>query len=202
LTIAYFLLPIGGGEGAGAALRAARYIGWIGLEKGKLLWVLAMAIAGVGIVLIFVPMVFGVGYMSVMEALLWECFNRITVLIPIFALAIALVPLKLKSRWAWRIPLAAGIFVMLCCVGMIFEDWWFSKNINSLGFHPIGMVVMNLMGWLFLIDASTSRRVMRRRISILEGKCLKCGYDLRATPERCPKCGCVPPTAVVSASGL
>lgn len=62
---------------------------------------------------------------------------------------------------------------------------------------PLWLLALSsaILPWLWL-----SRRYREVRASRLlrAGRCRICGYDLRATPERCPECGVVPEAAKVA----
>lgn len=49
----------------------------------------------------------------------------------------------------------------------------------------VAAVEWALRAW-WVVDLPADYRVARRRAA---GRCQACGYDLRATPERCPECG-------------
>jgi hypothetical protein len=54
---------------------------------------------------------------------------------------------------------------------------------------PLVMIAMATGAWPIVSIARRRRRVRRwRRL----GCCPHCGYDCRATPDRCPECGAVP----------
>jgi hypothetical protein len=61
---------------------------------------------------------------------------------------------------------------------------WVSINFDSVT-APMGAVVA-LTGAFPAVYAMTRLRRRRRRTA---GRCRVCGYDLRATPDRCPECG-------------
>ena len=57
----------------------------------------------------------------------------------------------------------------------------------TAGFMLFGMLAV-LLTPVFVLYAVQRRRLKRRRLHP-ETRCPRCGYDCRATPERCPECG-------------
>jgi hypothetical protein len=82
--------------------------------------------------------------------------------------------------------------------------WLHFGGLHVSEFKYVGALTGTLNGWSFsvpswlptalsaMVPAMWVRSVLRRRraaASERTGKCLNCGYDLRATPNRCPECG-------------
>lgn len=88
-----------------------------------------------------------------------------------------------------------------------------SIDLAGLGFFTCGPLPPNQQTFLFratmpyweLCLASLVFPVLRachvlRKRKAAPGFCKDCGYDLRATPDRCPECGTIPPTKQAIAS--
>lgn len=54
--------------------------------------------------------------------------------------------------------------------------------------HLIEFLLASLIPWAVLLTRWLYR-MRRRRLRAEHGLCLECGYDLRASTERCPECG-------------
>ena len=110
---------------------------------------------------------------------------------------------KWNSVDAWHhFFLSAGMFVLYVAEGHGYEGWhvegfrgfhtgWtphipFSFERNYAVFIPIWLttLIFGTMFWLCHPLHHHRRRTRRKR-----GLCVKCGYDLRASKDRCPECG-------------
>jgi hypothetical protein len=78
-------------------------------------------------------------------------------------------------------------------------DWRAGGRTGSDGNRYLAAEVIVPYWFLALVTllpaGSWLRRGQRLRRRRTRGLCPRCGYDLRATPERCPECGAVPAQA-------
>lgn len=102
-------------------------------------------------------------------------------------------------RYLWWTPPAVGI-VLMC----IFQPLRTGDPRHEL-FERVRVLSFNL-SILYIPVALFARLLLRavrrntRADAAARGQCEQCGYDLRATPERCPECGAVPSATKGSAT--
>ena len=101
----------------------------------------------------------------------------------------------------WRDPEWSGTARKIC-YSKVESDWPFGGAMTFRAHVRYGRQLRIIFPHWFLalfsaiLPALYLRVPMRLRHDGRTGRCSGCGYDLRATPERCPECGHTPVRAV------
>jgi hypothetical protein len=69
--------------------------------------------------------------------------------------------------------------------------WTPQRPLLRLPLWPIVLCTAAMPSW-WIVGIRRCRREQREQQRMAKGQCPNCGYDLRATPDRCPECGTIP----------
>ena len=111
------------------------------------------------------------------------------------------------QRWEWRLikyrrPLTTPTDSAFW-KRRIGVDWAHYNNGMSLYVIAIPHPLLAAITFVPAIVIVKQVRAARRRARLKAGRCPTCGYDLRATTQRCPECGTIPGRleAIIAPSG-
>lgn len=93
-------------------------------------------------------------------------------------------PQELANRW-WIVQWESRV-----STASLFAAAYAQPTYTRSVRFPFWLAILPLMIWPLTALVRSTRR--RRRVAAQ--KCAQCGYDMRATPDRCPECGAVPDT--------
>ena len=90
----------------------------------------------------------------------------------------------LRDRIRFLLPPVVAVGLMIALAGMLIDKMQLQVS------DPIGVSVWLVVGEAALVWNIVARLRLERELARLRAnQCTKCGYDLRATPHRCPECG-------------
>jgi hypothetical protein len=129
-----------------------------------------------------------------------------------YAIAVQFRRMKCFRRWLWNglaiIPGVGSVFCLWVAASLyhLFVNGYIdittdkivhdprnlvNAKLWAIPVVPLAMMPIARLGWYWVRFRSRGRRIKTFHWRHQNNLCVRCGYDVRATPDRCPECGMI-----------